>query len=64
MIKRCLHLRVAVILIDRDLSSMEKYQILKKLGSGSFGNVEMAEDKKTKEVVAIKQLKKKYGTWE
>lgn len=43
---------------------MEKYQILKKLGSGSFGNVEMAEDKKTKEVVAIKQLKKKYGTWE
>lgn len=43
---------------------MEKYQVLKKLGSGSFGNVEMAEDKKTKEVVAIKQLKKKYGTWE
>jgi serine/threonine protein kinase len=43
---------------------MEKYQIVKKLGSGTFGNVEMAEDKKTGEIVAIKRLKKKYGTWE
>ena len=24
----------------------------------------MAEDKQTKEIVAIKRLKKKYGTWE
>lgn len=43
---------------------MEKYQVVKKLGSGTFGNVEMAQDKKTGEVVAIKRLKKKYGTWE
>lgn len=43
---------------------MEKYQVLRKLGAGSFGNVELAEDKQTKEVVAIKRLKKKYGTWE
>ena len=43
---------------------MEKYELLRKLGSGSFGNVEMASDKKTGEIVAIKRLKKKYGTWE
>ena len=43
---------------------MEKYHILKKLGSGTFGNVQKAENKETKEVVAIKQLKKNYGTWE
>lgn len=42
---------------------MEKYQIIKKLGSGSFGHVQLAQNKQTKEIVAIKQLKKKYGTW-
>ena len=43
---------------------MEKYQVVKKLGAGSFGHVEMATNKETGEVVAIKRLKKKYGTWE
>jgi serine/threonine protein kinase len=43
---------------------MEKYKVTKKLGAGSFGNVEMAENRETGEVVAIKRLKKKYGTWE
>ena len=47
-----------------NLNIMEKYQVIKKLGSGSFGNVQMATNKQTGEVVAIKQLKKKYGTWE
>lgn len=43
---------------------MEKYQIIRRLGEGSFGNVDKAENITTKEVVAIKKLKKKYGTWE
>ena len=43
---------------------MEKYETIKKLGEGSFGNVEKAQNIETKEVVAIKKLKKKYGTWE
>ena len=38
--------------------------MIKKLGSGSFGNVEKAQNIENKEIVAIKQLKKKYGTWE
>ena len=38
--------------------------MIKKLGSGTFGNVEKAQNIETKEMVAIKQLKKKYGTWE
>lgn len=37
--------------------------MIKKLGSGSFGNVEKAQNIENKEIVAIKQLKKKYGTW-
>lgn len=38
--------------------------MIKKLGSGSFGNVEKAQNIENKEIVAIKQLKKKYGTWQ
>ena len=43
---------------------MEKYKIIKTLGAGSFGHVEKAMNTETKEMVAIKKLKKKYGTWE
>jgi serine/threonine protein kinase len=43
---------------------MDKYETIKKLGEGSFGNVEKARNIETNEIVAIKKLKKKYGTWE
>ena len=43
---------------------MEKYKTIKKLGSGAFGHVEKAQNTETKEIVAIKKLKKKYSTWE
>ena len=36
----------------------KKYKILSKLGSGSFGNVFLAQNKYTKEKVALKQIKK------
>lgn len=38
--------------------------MIKWVGSGSFGHVQLAQNKQTKQIVAIKQLKKKYGTWE
>lgn len=38
--------------------------MIKKLGMGSFGHVEKAQNLESKEIVAIKKLKKKYGTWE
>ena len=43
---------------------MEKYKTIKKLGSGAFGHVEKAQNTDTKEIVAIKKLKKKYSTWD
>ena len=36
----------------------KKYKILSKLGSGSFGKVYLAQNKFTKEKVALKQIKK------
>ncbi|KAH9783324.1 protein kinase domain-containing protein [Citrus sinensis] len=40
---------------------MEKYSLTKKLGSGSFGGVWQAVNKHSREVVAIKALKKSYS---
>ena len=43
---------------------MEPYEILKDIGEGSFGVVQMAQNKETGEFVAIKRMKKKYTTWD
>ena len=43
---------------------MEDYEILKRLGGGSFADVFQAIEKSTGEQVAIKVLKKKYTKWE
>jgi serine/threonine protein kinase len=43
---------------------MDNYEILNRLGGGSFADVYKAIEKKTGEYVAIKILKKKYNNWE
>ncbi|KAI5665337.1 hypothetical protein M9H77_24660 [Catharanthus roseus] len=43
---------------------MEKYKIIKEVGSGTFGSVYGALNNQTGEIVAIKKLKKKYSSWE
>ncbi|KAJ1549282.1 hypothetical protein HK405_006372, partial [Cladochytrium tenue] len=45
-------------------SPLDKFQIIKQLGDGSFGIVLMARNTQTGEMVAIKRMKKKYRTWE
>ncbi|XP_019423956.1 PREDICTED: cyclin-dependent kinase F-4-like [Lupinus angustifolius] len=43
---------------------MERYNLIKEVGDGSFGSVWRAINKQTGEVVAIKKMKKKYYSWE
>ena len=43
---------------------MEKYNIIVELGRGAFGIVRKAQNKETKEIVAIKQMIQEYETWE
>ncbi|KAF2532684.1 hypothetical protein F2Q70_00031401 [Brassica cretica] len=41
-----------------------RYNLIKEVGDGTFGNVWRAVNKLTGEVVAIKKMKKKYYSWE
>ncbi|CAN7091492.1 cyclin-dependent kinase F-4 isoform X1 [Brassica rapa] len=41
-----------------------RYNLIKEVGDGTFGNVWRAVNKQTGEVVAIKKMKKKYFSWE
>uniref|UniRef100_A0A0D3AUB2 cyclin-dependent kinase n=1 Tax=Brassica oleracea var. oleracea TaxID=109376 RepID=A0A0D3AUB2_BRAOL len=43
---------------------MERYNLVKEVGDGTFGNVWRAVNKQTGEFVAIKKMKKKYYSWE
>lgn len=43
---------------------MDKYRILQVLGDGSYGTVKKAQVKGTRDMVAIKKLKKKIDSWQ
>ena len=42
---------------------MEDYEIINRIGGGSFADVFKAREKSSGEIVAIKVLKKKYNNW-
>lgn len=42
---------------------MEDYEIINRIGGGSFADVYKAKEKSTGDIVAIKVLKKKYNNW-
>ncbi|XP_038973552.1 cyclin-dependent kinase F-4-like isoform X2 [Phoenix dactylifera] len=43
---------------------MERYNLIREVGDGTFGSVWRAINKQTCEVVAIKKMKRKYYSWE
>ncbi|KAG6387808.1 hypothetical protein SASPL_153002 [Salvia splendens] len=43
---------------------MERYKVIREVGTGTFGSVWRAISKQSGEVVAIKKMKKKYYSWE
>jgi len=43
---------------------MDKYEIIKPIGDGTFGSVSKARVNLTGEVVAIKKMKKTFSTWD
>jgi serine/threonine protein kinase len=43
---------------------MDKYEILKAVGDGSFGSVTKARNKTTNEIVAIKRMKATFASWD
>ena len=50
--------------IKPKFNSMEKFQIVKNLGDGTYGTVVEAINKETNEIVAIKKMKKKFASWD
>ena len=54
----CISISNKLFIDEINDSPSKKYEILAKLGSGSFGNVYLARNKVTDEKVALKQIKK------
>ncbi|XP_014677022.1 PREDICTED: serine/threonine-protein kinase MAK-like, partial [Priapulus caudatus] len=46
------------------ITSMQRYQIIKQLGDGTYGSVQLAQAKDTGEKVAIKKMKRKFYSWD
>ena len=42
----------------------DKFELIRVIGDGAFGQVILAQERATGEVVAIKRMKKKYSSWE
>lgn len=43
---------------------MDRFDIIRQLGDGTYGSVHMGRTKKTGELVAIKKMKKKFYSWQ
>ncbi|TNV74111.1 hypothetical protein FGO68_gene7485 [Halteria grandinella] len=52
------------IILDIFNLHMDKYSLIKNLGSGTFATAIMAKNKETSEIVTVKMLTKKYDTWD
>lgn len=50
--------------VNNNLGEMHNYRIIHNIGSGTFGDVYLAEDRHTEELVAIKVLKQSMPTLE
>lgn len=44
-------------------ATMNRYKVTKQLGDGTYGSVHKAINRQSGEVVAIKQMKNKYYSW-
>jgi serine/threonine protein kinase len=44
--------------------NMNRYDIIRVLGDGSYGSVSLAKNKESGEMLAIKKMKKKYYSWD
>ena len=44
--------------------SMNRYDLVKQLGDGSYGSVALVKNKETGEMLAVKKMKKKYFSWD
>ncbi|CAL5432006.1 unnamed protein product [Camellia sinensis] len=62
--KFCIVDTTSIVILGNCLLGMERYQIIKEVGDGTFGTVWRAINKQTGEVVAIKKMKRKYYSWE